>query len=230
MNIRQKRIPGQKVDHPETKITLIGCGPASLSCATFLARLGYENVIIYEKEQYFGGLSSSEIPQYRLPYDVINFETELVKDLGVKIVLGRSLSTDDLTIKNLKAAGTEVIFLGIGLPEPKKIPIFENLDTNMGFYTSKNFLPAVSLGSKSGMCPCKSSSRNLPELYGNVIVLGAGDTAFDCATSALRCGAKKVFVVFRKGFTNVRAVPEEVMNIFHNFLEQFFFFEKIEKN
>ena len=47
-------------------------------------------------------------------------------------------------------------------------------------------------------------------LTGKVIVLGAGDTAFDCATSALRCGAKRVYVVFRKGFTNIRAVPEEV--------------------
>ena len=57
------------------------------------------------------------------------------------------------------------------------------------------------------MCACKSV---LPQLHGKVIVLGAGDTAFDCATSALRCGAKHVFVVFRKGFTNIRAVPEEV--------------------
>ena len=58
-----------------------------------------------------------------------------------------------------------------------------------------------------GMCACKSK---LPRVYGNVIVLGVGDTAFDCATSALRCGAKKVYIVFRKGFTNIRAVPEEV--------------------
>ena len=57
------------------------------------------------------------------------------------------------------------------------------------------------------MCSCKSS---LPELRGTVIVLGSGDTAFDCATSSLRCGAKRVYVVFRKGFTNIRAVPEEV--------------------
>lgn len=61
------------------------------------------------------------------------------------------------------------------------------------------------------MCPCKNNEE-LPHLRGNVIVLGAGDTAFDCATSALRCGAKKVYVVFRKGFTNIRAVPEEVSN------------------
>ena len=50
----------------------------------------------------------------------------------------------------------------------------------------------------------------MPKLHGNVIVLGAGDTAFDCATSALRCGAKRVTVVFRRGFTNIRAVPEEM--------------------
>ena len=59
----------------------------------------------------------------------------------------------------------------------------------------------------TGMCSCKSQ---LPKVHGKVIVLGAGDTAFDCATSALRCGAKKVYIVFRKGFSNIRAVPEEV--------------------
>ena len=64
-----------------------------------------------------------------------------------------------------------------------------------------------------GMCKCKSA---LPSLHGNVIVLGAGDTAFDCATSALRCGARRVFVVFRKGFNNVRAVPEEVLHYILN--------------
>lgn len=58
------------------------------------------------------------------------------------------------------------------------------------------------------MCACTKNS--LPTLHGNVIVLGAGDTAFDCATSALRCGAKRVFIAFRRGFTSVRAVPEEV--------------------
>lgn len=57
------------------------------------------------------------------------------------------------------------------------------------------------------MCVCKSK---LPNLNGTVIVLGAGDTAFDCATSAFRCGAKKVYIIFRKGFNNIRAVSEEV--------------------
>ncbi|XP_020281435.1 dihydropyrimidine dehydrogenase [NADP(+)] isoform X2 [Pseudomyrmex gracilis] len=208
MNIPQTRIPNQTVPYPNTKIALLGCGPASLSCATFLARLGYDDITIFEKENYIGGLSSSEIPQYRLPYDVVSFEVDLVRDLGVKIELGRSLSEDDLTIQSLQDAGYKAIFLGIGLPEPKTATIFENLTPEMGFYTSKNFLPAVARGSKPGMCACKTNQ--LPSLRGTVIVLGAGDTAFDCATSALRCGARKVFVVFRKGFTNVRAVPEEM--------------------
>ena len=94
-----------------------------------------------------------------------------------------------------------------GLPNPNKDAIFKDLDESKGFFTSKSFLPTVAKASKPGMCACKSQ---LPKLNGTVIVLGAGDTAFDCATSALRCGAKKVFVVFRKGFNNMRAVPEEV--------------------
>ncbi|XP_011505580.1 PREDICTED: dihydropyrimidine dehydrogenase [NADP(+)] [Ceratosolen solmsi marchali] len=208
MNIPQTRIPNQTVPYSDTKIAMIGCGPASLSCATFLARLGYEDITIFEKEKFVGGLSASEIPQFRLPYDAVSFEVELVKDLGVKIEFERELSENDITLQKLKDSGYEAIFLGFGLPEPKTISIFENLTQEMGFYTSKNFLPAVSKSSKPGMCACKATIS--PNLYGNVVVLGAGDTAFDCATSALRCGAKKVFVIFRRGFTNIRAVPEEM--------------------
>ncbi|XP_023949076.2 dihydropyrimidine dehydrogenase [NADP(+)] isoform X2 [Bicyclus anynana] len=191
----------------DQKIALVGGGPASLSCACFLARLGYKDITVYEKEKYLGGLSSSEIPQYRLPYDVVQYEIDLIKNLGVKFVTGRMLSTKDITVDSLLKDGNAAVFLGIGLPEPKSVSIFKDLTPNMGFYTSKDFLPLVSKGSKRGMCACKAA---LPELYGNVIVLGAGDTAFDCATSALRCGARRVYVVFRKGFTNIRAVPEEV--------------------
>ena len=130
-----------------------------------------------------------------------------MKDLGVKVVTGRMLSEHDITIQGLQSEGYEAVFLGIGLPQPKKIPIFDELTEEMGFFTSKDFLPKVAAASKAGMCGCQSQ---LPRLSGNVIVLGAGDTAFDCATSALRCGARRVFVVFRKGFTNIRAVPEEM--------------------
>lgn len=157
--------------------------------------------------------SSSEIPQYRLPFSVVNFEIALVQDLGVKIITGRSLSTDDLTVKKLLDEKTDALFLGIGLPQAKPNRLFEKLTPEMGFYTSKSFLPLVAQASKPGLCPCKANG-GLPKLSGIAIVLGAGDTAFDCATSALRCGARKVFVVFRRGFSNIRAVPEEVSTDF----------------
>lgn len=207
MKIPQIRDPNQSVQFSDSKIALIGCGPASISCATFLARLGYADITIFERDNVIGGLSSTEIPQYRLPYNVVSFEIALMQDLGVKIETGRSLSTDDLTVQKLKADGYSALFIGIGKPQANLIPIFKDLTEEMGFFTSKSFLPKVSRASKPGVCSCKSV---LPTLSGSVIVLGAGDTAFDCATSALRCGARKVFVVFRKGFGNIRAVPEEV--------------------
>ena len=193
-----------------TPIALIGCGPASISCGTFLARLGYSSITIFEKNDYLGGLSSAEIPQYRLPFDVVNYEISLMKDLGVHIVPNQPFGKGGKTVESLKNEGFKTIFVGIGLPDAKRDKIFEGLTTEMGFYTSKDFLPLVSKGSKPGVCACKSAAPSLPNLHGNVIVLGAGDTAFDCATSSLRCGARRVFVVFRRGFTNIRAVPEEM--------------------
>ncbi|KAA0719089.1 Dihydropyrimidine dehydrogenase [NADP(+)] [Triplophysa tibetana] len=190
-----------------TKIALIGCGPASISCASFLARLGYDNITIFEKKKYTGGLSTSEIPQFRLPYEVVQFEIDLMKDLGVKVVLEKGLGQNGMTLTSLMEEGFQVVFIGIGLPQANRDKIFEGLTLEQGFYTSKDFLPLVAKASKKGMCKCR---QQLPKLHGNVIVLGAGDTAFDCATSALRCGARRVFVVFRKGFTNIRAVPEEM--------------------
>ncbi|XP_058064202.1 LOW QUALITY PROTEIN: dihydropyrimidine dehydrogenase [NADP(+)] [Anopheles bellator] len=208
MNLRQVVPPSARaLAQPNKRIVLLGGGPASLSCATFLGRLGYRNITVYERHRYLGGLSAAEIPQYRLPMEVVNFENDLVKDLGVRIELGRSLSVNDLTVQRLLQDGADCLFLGIGLPEPKVDEVFTGLTADQGFYTSKSFLPLVSDASKPGLCACKSQ---LPTLTGNVIVLGAGDTAFDCATSALRCGARRVFVVFRKGNNNIRAVPEEV--------------------
>ncbi|KAM9129937.1 dihydropyrimidine dehydrogenase [NADP(+)] isoform 1-T1 [Pangshura tecta] len=212
MNIPQIRSPSlpPPAEIPEAyhaKIALFGAGPASISCASFLARLGYSDITIFEKQEYIGGLSMSEIPQFRLPYDVVNFEAELMKDLGVKVVCSKGLGIEGMTINTLKEDGYKAVFIGIGLPEPNKAGIFQGLRMDQGFYTSKDFLPLVAMASKPGMCACHSP---LPLIQGTVIVLGAGDTAFDCATSALRCGARRVFVVFRKGFTNIRAVPEEM--------------------
>ena len=157
MRIPQIRDPnndGENLNEKySSKIALLGCGPASISCATFLARLGYRDLTIFEKHDYLGGLSSSEIPQYRLPYDAVNFEIELMKDLGVKIVPNKALTVEEggLTVRSLlNEQGYKAVFLGIGLPNPNIDPIFKDLTAKEGFYTSKNFLPLVSRSSKAG--------------------------------------------------------------------------------
>ncbi|KAG7235750.1 hypothetical protein INR49_002252 [Caranx melampygus] len=150
---------------------------------------------------------TAEIPQFRLPYEVVQFEIDLMKDLGVKVVCEKGLGVNGMTLTSLREEGFKAVFIGIGLPQANRAKIFQGLTMDQGFFTSKDFLPLVASASKKGMCQCRTA---LPELRGVVIVLGAGDTAFDCATSALRCGAKRVFVCFRKGFTNIRAVPEEM--------------------
>eukprot|EP01104_Vermistella_antarctica_P004115 TRINITY_DN14629_c0_g1_i1.p1 TRINITY_DN14629_c0_g1~~TRINITY_DN14629_c0_g1_i1.p1 ORF type:complete len:1024 (-),score=347.23 TRINITY_DN14629_c0_g1_i1:63-3080(-) len=213
MNISQIRDPklppvSELPDSYKAKIALIGCGPASISCATFLGRLGYTDVTIFEKNAYPGGLSSTEIPQFRLPFGVIEFEVKLMKDLGVKVEYGKALGENGLTVESLKKDGYEAVFVGVGMPAPKIAKPFEGLTVEQGFYTSKDYLPLVSEGSKPGMCGCKKPA--LPALYGRVVVLGAGDTAMDCATTAFRCGAKRVFIAFRRGTPEMRAVEEEV--------------------
>jgi dihydropyrimidine dehydrogenase (NADP+) len=194
----------------KASIALVGAGPASLSAATFLGRLGYSNITILEKspEGFAAGLSTSEIPQFRLPYDVVQFEVQMVQDLGVKIQYNQELGRD-FTLKDLHKKH-DAVFMGIGMPAPKVAPVFADLTESQGYFSSKSFLPCVSTASKPGLaCACKSEGAELPKLNGRVVVLGAGDTAMDCATAALRCGATRVFIALRRGMCDVRAVPEE---------------------
>lgn len=214
MNIKQIRPPHlpQPSDMPpqfQQKIAVIGCGPAGISCATFLARLGYTHIDVFEKKGYGGGLSTGEIPQYRLESEHALWEIKLMCDLGVNVHYNKELGRD-FTVQSLKDDGYAAIFCSIGLPEAKTVDIFEGLTSESGFYTSKSFLPVVSENSKKGLCPCKTKGQ-LPQLYGKVLVLGAGDTAFDCAGSAFRCGANRVIVTFRRSLADMRAVDEEYL-------------------
>lgn len=213
MNIPQARDPSlppldKLPDSYKAKIALVGCGPASISCATYLARLGYQDVTVFERDSFVGGISSSEIPAFRLPYEVVSYEVQLMKDLGVKVVTGKELGVD-MTVESLKKDGYKSVFVGVGLPTAKVAPVFEGLSMKQGFYTSKDFLPLAAAASKPEM-KATGSFAAAPRLRGNVVVLGAGDTAFDCATSALRCGAERVYIVFRRGFPDIRACNEEV--------------------
>ncbi|KAM7532811.1 hypothetical protein Aperf_G00000129029 [Anoplocephala perfoliata] len=205
--------------HYDTKIAMIGCGPASISCATYLARLGYRQIHIFERSETLGGLSTTEIPQFRLPGAAVAFELQLLRDLGVQIHTSRPFSvsltksgspesTHEISLASLRADGFKAIFLGFGLPNSHSISVFEGLTAEQGYFTSKAFLPRVSAASK-GCLGCKYSK--LPDLRGKrVVVLGAGDTAFDCATSALRCGASRITIVFRKSTSTINPVPEEM--------------------
>ncbi|XP_011614565.1 dihydropyrimidine dehydrogenase [NADP(+)] isoform X2 [Takifugu rubripes] len=120
MGIAQIRSPDlpPACEMPEsyhTTLALIGCGPASISCASFLGRLGYDKITIFEKQNYTGGLSTSEIPQFRLPSDAVQFEIDLMKDLGVKMELAKEeqceflpfLSPREVIMKNGRIAGLQ---------------------------------------------------------------------------------------------------------------------------
>lgn len=219
--IRPPTLPPREAMGPayNQKIAIIGAGAAGISCATFLGRLGYNHVDIFEAKPYGGGLSSMEIPQYRLDSEHVLWEIELAKDLGINVHYNKPINAA-MTLKSLKEEhGFAAVFVGVGLPVAKVTEEFVGLGPENGFYTSKSFLPPVSEASKKGLsgCGCASGAAaasagagGLPKLYGKVLVLGAGDTAFDCTGSAFRCGAARVLVTFRRSMADMRAVEEEL--------------------
>lgn len=222
MRVPQIRDPSRRnlPDSYKKPIAIVGAGPAGLSCANYLGRLGYSDVHVFEALESAGGLDTYEIPQYRCQYDATRFEVRLCTDLGVKFhygqKLGKELSLDKLR-KDFAA-----VFLGIGMPTANVAAPFKQLSPVNGVWTSKEFLPAVCKASKPGCVPKPAfapASRleriaeqigvQLPAVGSHTVVLGAGDTAFDAIGSAFRCGAKRVTCIFRKTFSDMRAVYEE---------------------
>eukprot|EP00760_Papus_ankaliazontas_P027475 PhM_4_TR3356/c0_g1_i1/m.29092/K00207/DPYD; dihydropyrimidine dehydrogenase (NADP+) len=201
----------------DTPIAVVGSGPAGVSAATYLARLGYRNIDVYEAKPYAGGLSSSEIPQYRLATDAVQFEVKLMKDLGVRVHTSCPIGGEKFpTLSSLPAvANGGACVVTVGLPAPKRDAIFDNLGPANGYYTSKDLLPPACEASKklpsSGCGACAADVKpSLPSLHGKVLVFGCGDTAFDCTGSAFRCGASRVIVTFRRTFADMRCVDEEM--------------------
>jgi dihydropyrimidine dehydrogenase (NADP+) len=183
-------------------VALVGAGPASLSCATFLCRLGYTNVHIFEKSSVAGGINGLDLPQYRLPFEDVAAEVQMVSAMGAQFHFGTELGRD-FTLDSLKEDGFQSVFLGIGLNTPKVAQPFEGFGRENNVWESKSYLLEVAHGSKG-----TPDQGELPKLSGHVVVLGVGDVAIDCATSAFRCGAERVSVVFRKGFNDAAAVDE----------------------
>lgn len=207
MRVKQIRDPSLPEDLPEsydTKIGLIGCGPASISCATFLARMGYSNIHVFEKKEYPGGLVASEIPVNRTNWEDLEWEVSLMTDLGVKVHYNQEFGKD-ITYDSLKNDGFQKIFFGVGF-DKAKTPLGNQIYMLPNAFHSKSFLPVVCENTKDGMK--NSNKEKIFKMHGHVMVLGIGDTALDCARSALRLGAERVSVVFRRGFEDLRANDE----------------------
>jgi len=194
-----------KIDqNKKGKVAVIGSGPAGLTCAADLARMGY-TVKIFESLHETGGVLRYGIPEFRLPKKVVNREVEYVKSLGVEIVtnvlVGRSI-----TIEELFKEGFQAIFIGTGagLPMFLRVP-GENLN---GIYSANEFLTRVNLG-KAYLFPEYDTPVNIGE---RVAVIGAGNVSMDSARSALRLGAKEVYIVYRRSEVEMPARKEEIEN------------------
>lgn len=182
------------------KVAVIGSGPAGLTCAGDLAKLGYE-VTVFEALHLAGGVLVYGIPEFRLPKKIVETEIEGLKRLGVKIktntVIGRTFSIDEL-FNN----GFEAVFIGsgAGLPKFMNIP-GENLK---GVYSANEFLTRINL-----MKAYLDDSDTPVQKAKCVAVVGGGNVAMDAARCAKRLGAE-VYIVYRRGMEELPARREEI--------------------
>lgn len=184
------------------KVAVIGSGPAGLTCAADLAKMGY-SVTVFEAFHTPGGVLMYGIPEFRLPKDLVQREIDTVRKLGVEIrtnmVVGKSVTIDEL-----KEEGYEAIFIGsgAGLPNFMGIP-GENLN---GVYSANEFLTRINL-MKAYLYP----EVDTPVKVGkNVAVVGGGNVAMDAARSAKRLGAENVYIVYRRSEAEMPARLEEI--------------------
>ena len=185
------------------KVAIIGSGPAGLTCAGDLAKLGYE-VTVFEALHLAGGVLVYGIPEFRLPKSIVQKEVDGLKELGVKVetnmVIGRVASIDEL----MEQYGFEAVFIGsgAGLPMFMHIP-GENLK---GVYSANEFLTRINL-----MKAYRADSDTpIMDLKGKkVAVVGGGNVAMDAARCSKRLGAD-VYVVYRRGMEELPARKEEV--------------------
>lgn len=184
------------------KVAIVGSGPAGLSCAGDMAKLGYD-VTIFEAFHVAGGVLQYGIPQFRLPKELVDAEIKGLEAMGVQIeknvVIGKTI-----TVEELKEMGYEAIFIGsgAGLPSFMNIP-GENLN---GVYSANEFLTRVNLMKAYKFpeydTPIKQNKR--------VAVVGGGNVAMDAARCALRLGAEKVYIIYRRSEAEMPARAEEV--------------------
>lgn len=184
------------------KVAVVGSGPAGLSCASDLAKKGYD-VTIFEAFHVPGGVLQYGIPQFRLPKELVKAEIDGLKDLGVKIEQNMVIGKVD-TLDELKEQGFEAIFVGTGAGLPKFMGIpGENYN---GVYSANEFLTRINL-----MKGYKFPEYDTPvKHYNSVAVIGGGNVAMDAARCAKRLGAEHVYIVYRRGEEEMPARLEEI--------------------
>ena len=192
---------GEKPQSNGHKVAIVGSGPSGLTCAGDLAKKGYE-VTVYEAFHVAGGVLVYGIPEFRLPKSIVAKEVEGLEALGVKfetnVVIGKTLTVDELF-----EMGYEAVFIGsgAGLPNFMGIP-GESLK---GVYSANEFL------TRSNLMKAYRENPDTPIMKGgNVAVVGGGNVAMDAARTALRLGADKVYIVYRRSMDELPARKEEV--------------------
>ena len=192
---------GQKAEG-RSQVAVIGAGPSGLTCAGDLARTGWR-VTIFESLHAPGGVLRYGIPEFRMPRDVLDYEIEYVKNLGVEIktniIVGRTI-----TIEELFSAGYKAVFIGTGAGFPYFLGIpGENYN---GVYSANEFLTRANL-MKAYKFPEYDTSLRIGK---KVAVVGAGNVAMDSARVARRLGAEKVCIIYRRSRSEMPARAEEI--------------------
>lgn len=199
-NIEEEVKPEKK----NKKVAIIGSGPAGLTCAGDLLKMGYD-VTIFEALHALGGVLTYGIPEFRLPKRIVEAEIERLKKLGAKVetnvVVGKTVTIDEL----MEEEGFEAVFIGTGAGLPRFMGIpGENLN---GVYSANEFLTRINL-----MKAYKFPEHDTPIAVGKrVAVIGGGNVAMDAARSALRLeGVEEVIVVYRRSKEEMPARAEEI--------------------
>ncbi|MEM3623216.1 MAG: NADPH-dependent glutamate synthase, partial [Candidatus Bathyarchaeia archaeon] len=203
---RQKGVTvPEKAPPTGKKVAIIGAGPAGLTAAADLAKLGHE-VVIFEALHLPGGVLVYGIPEFRLPKSIVQAEVDYIKKLGVELRLGYLIGRIHTIPELLKEEGFDAVFIGTGagLPQFLGVP-GENLG---GIYSANEFLIRVNL-MKSYAFPVYDTPIRIGK---HVAVIGGGNVAMDSARSALRLGAEEVCIVYRRSREEMPARKEEIEN------------------
>ncbi|MCJ7782364.1 MAG: FAD-dependent oxidoreductase, partial [Desulfobacterales bacterium] len=208
---KETLVPKEEIERPKAKIAIVGGGPAGLSCAHQLSRIGYETTI-FEALPVAGGMMRVGIPSYRLPRDVLQREIdEILNHPNVQLKLNSPVRN----INSLFDAGYAAVFLAMGAHEPQKLGI-PGEDT-AGVHHGVPFLQAVSLAERHGVMEGFEDRFLIafgipiaPKVGEKTIVIGGGNVAIDAARTALRLGAKEVSILYRRSRDEMPANSWEI--------------------